>query len=86
MRAQCPMRARCDSAADGISAHMSRNQHLEDRHKTEGTRGGLVQDTPQDSVPGVLACIRHAGPERQLHATPAHGALQVGDGERKTGP
>lgn len=56
---------------------------MQGRRKMEGTSGRRVHDTRQDSVPGVLACIMHAGPENQLQGTPAHGALQVGDGERK---
>ena len=56
---------------------------MQGRRKMEGTCGRRVHDTRQDSVPGVLACIMHAGPENQLQGTPAHGALQVGDGERK---
>ena len=49
----------------------------------EDVRGLSVQDARQDSVPGMHACITRSVPEKELHSTPAHRALQVVHGERK---
>jgi len=57
---------------------------IECRREMEGVRGLSVQDARQDSAPGMSACITRAVLEKKLHSTPAHRALEVSYGERKT--